>query len=185
MSVEKTVCTIDYFSGRCSASRFLKGGTDTCNGHSDRSSSGSRFSYKLQKISIRTMSECTIFAHQNQLNRNDTDPSTRGKRVPGSTGKFISFHKGTKPINWSLCINSNCSSARTSAVLSHVVTTKFRTAGTRRLQLKNNFACGSERRARLVGEKYSFHQEKMNNFCISQLKIASNAYLKRWEAFFP
>ena len=45
------------------------------------------------------MSEYAIFAYGNQLNRNDTDPSTRGKRVPGSTGEFINFHKGTKPIN--------------------------------------------------------------------------------------
>ena len=56
-SVEKTVCTTVYFSGQYSANAFLKGGTDTCKGHSDISSSESRFSDKLQKISTRTMPE--------------------------------------------------------------------------------------------------------------------------------
>ena len=78
---------------------FFKGGTDTCNGHFDISSLESSFSDKSQKISTRTIPEHTIFGYGNQLNRNDTDPSTRGKRVPGSTGEFINFHKGTKPIN--------------------------------------------------------------------------------------
>ena len=48
-SVEKTVCTTDYSSGRYSANGFLKGGADTCKGHSDISSSESRFSDKSQR----------------------------------------------------------------------------------------------------------------------------------------
>ena len=55
-SVEKTVCTTDYFSGWNSADGFLKGGADTCKGHSDISSSESRFFDKLQ-TSTQTMSE--------------------------------------------------------------------------------------------------------------------------------
>ena len=50
-SAEKTVCTTDYFSGRNSANGFLKGGTNTCKGHSDISSPESKFSDKSQKIS--------------------------------------------------------------------------------------------------------------------------------------
>ena len=50
-SVEKTVCTTDYFFGRYSADGFLEGGTDTCKRHSDISSSESRFLDKSQKIS--------------------------------------------------------------------------------------------------------------------------------------
>ena len=78
-SVEKTVCTTDYFSGRYSANGFLKGRIDTCKGHSYISSSKSRFSNKLQKISTQTSSEYTIFGYGNRLNVNDTDPST-GKK---------------------------------------------------------------------------------------------------------
>ena len=56
------------------------------------------------KIITRTISEHTIFEYGNQLNRNDTDPSTREKRedyetVPEFTGEVISLHKETKPIN--------------------------------------------------------------------------------------
>ena len=39
-SVEKTLCTTDYFSGPYSADGFLEGGADTCREHSDISSSG-------------------------------------------------------------------------------------------------------------------------------------------------
>ena len=74
-SVEKTVCMADYFSGRY----FLE----------------SRFSDKSQKKSTRATSEYTIFGYGNQLNRNDTVPSTRDERedcatVPKSTGEVIS-----------------------------------------------------------------------------------------------
>ena len=56
------------------------------------------------KTITRTISEHTIFEYGNQLNRNDTDPSTREKRedyetVPEFTGEVISLHKETKPIN--------------------------------------------------------------------------------------
>ena len=102
---------------------FFKGGTDTCNGHFDISSLESSFSDKSQKISTRTIPEHTIFGYGNQLNRNDTDPSTRGKRedcvtVPGSTGG-VSVHEETKSIN----------SASTSTVSSHAATINFRIAG--------------------------------------------------------
>ena len=62
------------------------------------------FLVNCKKIITRTISEYTIFEYGNQLNRNDTDPSTREKRedyetVPESTGEVISLHKETKPIN--------------------------------------------------------------------------------------
>ena len=187
-SIEKTLCTTDYFSRWYSANSFLKWGTDTCKKHSDISSLESRFSDKTQKISTRTMSEYIIFGYENQLNRNDTDPSTREKRedcttVPGSAGEVISLHKGTMPINWLPCIKSNCSSASTSAVLSQVATADFRIARNRGLQLKNNFVCGSEGRTGLVGAKCSFNQGKINNFCISSVNNSFWCFFKRMESF--
>ena len=68
LSVEETVCTTDYFSGRYSANGFIKGGTDTSKGHFDKSFSESRFSDKFKKISTQTMPEYTIFGYENQLN---------------------------------------------------------------------------------------------------------------------
>ena len=79
-SVEKTVCTTDFFFGRYSANGFLKRGADNYNRHCDISYSESRFSDKSQNISTRSMSEYTIFGYGNQLSRNDTDPSTREKK---------------------------------------------------------------------------------------------------------
>ena len=183
-SVEKTVCTTDYFFGRYSANGFLEGGTDTCKRHSDISSSESRFLDKSQKISTWTMSEYTIFWYESQLHRNDTDLSPREKRkdcetMPGSTGKVINLHKWTKPISWLPCINSNCSSTSTSAESSHAMTTNFRTARNRRQQLKNNFVCGSEGKTGLVGAKSSFDQGKMNNFCISSVNNCIWCFFKR------
>ena len=107
-----------------SADSFFKGGTDTCKEHFDISSLESRFSDKLQQISTQTIPEYTIFGYGNQLNRNDTDPSTRGRRedcvtVPGSTGGVVSVHEETKSIN----------SASTSTVSSHAATINFRIAG--------------------------------------------------------
>ena len=52
------------------------------------------------------------------------------------TEEVVTLHKGTKQINWSPCINSNCSSASTSAVSSHAAITNFKIAGNRVLQLK-------------------------------------------------
>ena len=134
------------------------------------------------------MSEYTIFGYENHLNRNDTDPSIRQKRedcatVPESTGKFISLHEGTKAINWSPCISSNCSSASTFAVSIHAVTTTFRIAGSRGLQPKNNFVCCSESRAGLIGEKSSFNHGKINNFCIFIVNSSFRCFFKRMRAF--
>ena len=99
--------------------------------------------------------------------------------VPGSTGKVISLRKGTKPINWWPCINSNCSSASTSAVSSHVATSNFRIAGNRGLKLKNNFVFRSEGRTGLVGAKCSLNQGKINKFCISSVNNSFRCFFKR------
>ena len=80
-SVEKTVCTSHYFAGRYSANGFIKGGADTCKGHSDISSSEFRFSDKPLKISTLTMSKCTIFGYGNQLSRNDTLPQEKKGKI--------------------------------------------------------------------------------------------------------
>ena len=103
--------------------------------------------------------------------------------MPGSTGEVISLNQGTKPINWSPCINSNWSSASTSAVLSHAATTNFRIVGNRGLQLKNNFVCGSEGRTGLVGAKSTFNKEKFNNFCISSVNNSFQCFFKRIGSF--
>ena len=99
--------------------------------------------------------------------------------MSGSTGEVISLNQGTKPINWSPCINSNCSSASTSAVLSHAVTTNFRIAGNRGLQLKNNF------KAELDWWVQNLHLTKRSSIISAspQLIIASNASLKGWGVF--
>ena len=44
------------------------------------------------------MSEYSIFGYRSQLNRNDTDPSTRQKKkdcetIPGYTGEALSLHE--------------------------------------------------------------------------------------------
>ena len=146
------------------------------------SSSESRFYDKSQKIRARTMSEYATFEYGNQLNRKGTDPFTRENTkdcatVSGSAGEVISLHKGTMPINWLPYINSNCSSASTSAVSNHAVTTNFRIAGNRWLQLKNKFACGSEGRTGLVDAKSSFKQGKVNNLCVSSV---NNSFWYFW-----
>ena len=48
------------------------------------------------------MSDYKVFGYGNQLNRNETDPSTIEKRedcttVPGFPGEVINLHKGTNP----------------------------------------------------------------------------------------
>ena len=189
-SVEKIVCTNDHFSGRYSADGCLEGRADICKGHSDISSSESRFFNKSQKVSARAMSEYTIFRYGSQLNRNDTDPSKRKKRedcvtMRGSTSRVNSLHKGTKVINWLPCINSNCSSASTSAVSSHAATTNSRIGGNRGLLLKYNFICRSEYITGLVGAKSSFNQGKINNFCISSVNNSFRCFFKRMGSFLP
>ena len=158
---------------------FFKGGTDTCNGHFDISSLESSFSDKSQKISTRTIPEHTIFGYGNQLNRNDTDPSTRGKRedcvtVPGSTGRVISLHEETKSINF----------ASTSTVSSHAATTNFRIAGNRDYNSERNHVCGSEgRRTGLVGAESAFSQGKINNFCLSLVNNSFRRFIKKMGSF--
>ena len=96
-----------------------------------------------------------------------------------STGEVISFHKGTKPISWLPCSNSNCSSASASAVTTH-----FRIAENRGLQLKNEFAYESEGRTVLVVVKTSFNQGKINNFCISSVNKSFQCFFIMMGSFF-
>ena len=103
----------------------------------------------------------------------------------GSTSRVNSLHKGTKVINWLPCINSNCSSASTSAVSSHAATTNFRIGGNRGLLLKYNFICRSEYITGLVGAKSSFNQGKINNFCISSVNNSFRCFFKRMGSFLP
>ena len=96
------------------------------------------FLIDCEKSVLEPCHNIQFFGYGNQLNKNDTDPSTRDKwkdcvTVPGSTGKAISLHNRIKPINWSPCINSSCSSARTFAVLSHVATINFMIAENKEL----------------------------------------------------
>ena len=99
--------------------------------------------------------------------------------MPGSTAEVISLHKGTKPISWLPCSNSNCSSASTSAVTTHL-----RIAGNRGLQLKNDFVYESEGRTVLVVVKTSFNQGKINNFCISSVNKSFRCFFIMMGSFF-
>ena len=83
------------------------------------------------------------------------------------------------------CIDSNCSSASTSAVLSHAVTINIRIVGNRGLQLKNNFVCRNEGRTGPTGAKSSFNQGKINNFCISSVNNSFQCFFKRMGSFLP
>ena len=93
---------------------------------------------KSLKVSNGRMCSLTFFASEMTV----ILPQEKKKKdcavVPRSTGEVISLHKGTNPINWSPCININCSSASTSAVPSHPATANFRIAGNSELQLKND-----------------------------------------------
>ena len=89
--------------------------------------------------------------------------------VRGSTGEVISLHKGTKPINLSPSINSNCSSASTSAVSSHAATTNFRIAGNRGLQLKQmSYKCFAIEASKICNSDF------YSNASISSIHTSSN-----------
>ena len=153
--------------------------------------SESRFSEKSRNISTRILSRYTTFGCGNQLNRNDTNTSTREKRenfttVPGSTGEVVSLYKGTRLINWSSSINSNCSSASTSAVSSHLATTNFRIGKNSILQLKKkNFFCWSKDTTGLMDGKSSFNQENVNNFWIYSANNGFWCFSKKMGSFLP
>ena len=152
--------------------------------------SGSRFSEKSRNMRTRILSRYTIFGYGNQLNRNDTNTSTREKRenfttVPESTGEVVSLYKGTRLINWSPSINSNCSSASTSEVSSHLPTTNFRIGKNRILQLKKNFFCWSKGRTGLMDAKSSFNQGNINNFWIYSANNSFWCFSKRMGSFLP
>ena len=93
---------------------------------------------KSLKVSNGRMCSLTFFASEMTVILPQEKKKKDCAEVPRSTGEVISLHKGTNPINWSPCININCSSASTSAVPSHPATTNFRIAGNSELQLKND-----------------------------------------------
>ena len=151
--------------------------------------SESRFSEKSRNISTRILSRYTTFGCGNQLNRNDTNTSTREKRenfttVPGSTGEVVSLYKGTRLINWSSSINSNCSSASTSAVSSHLATTNFRIGKNSILQLKKKtFSAEVKTELDWWMENLRLTKRMLITSESTQLIIAFDVSLKRWEAF--
>ena len=147
-----------------------------------------RFLINRKKSKTRTMSEYTIFGYGNQLNRNDTDPSTTEKRedcatAPGSTGEVISLHKGTKPTVWSPCINGNCSSASTSAVSTHAATTNFRIAGKRYYNSKVNLSVELKAELDWWVENLNLTKRRSIISAFPLLIIAFDASLKGWGAF--
>lgn len=93
----------------------------------------------------------------------------------GSSYGVISFHKGTKPINSSTCINSNCSFVGTFIIS----TPNYKIVDNWELLFTNNHVHGVETTAELVGTKPSLDQRKSNKFYNSSVNTSFQCLFRR------
>ena len=99
--------------------------------------------------------------------------------MSGSSYEIISFHKGTKPINWSTCINSNCSSVGTLTIS----TPNYKIVDNWELLFTNNHVHRAETTAELVGTKPSLDQRKSSKFYNSSVDNSFQCRFRRVGSF--